>query len=176
MADAGLVLEPDLDRLALGQVGKVRAQLAREVFFIRLDDLAVLARMTRAGADVGEAEFLQQRPDVTLVIVDAEAFLDELWRSTRRQRTTPSTAGSGPVLTIRSSSAFWTTDRRGWGPPFQASLNPSGPFFTILPAGASVFWSEEFILVEAVLEGGPIVQPEQALWPCSAPPSFDCPA
>ena len=32
LADAGLVLEPDLDRLALGQVGKVRAQRAREVF------------------------------------------------------------------------------------------------------------------------------------------------
>jgi len=34
--------------------------------------------MMRAGADVREAEFLQQRPDIMLVIIDAEALLDEL--------------------------------------------------------------------------------------------------
>lgn len=32
LADPGFVLEPDLDRLAFGQVGQVRAQRAREVF------------------------------------------------------------------------------------------------------------------------------------------------
>ena len=32
LPDTGFVLEPDLDRLALGQVGQMRAQRAREVF------------------------------------------------------------------------------------------------------------------------------------------------
>ena len=32
LADPGLILEPDLDRLALGQVGQMGAQRAREVF------------------------------------------------------------------------------------------------------------------------------------------------
>ena len=32
LADPGLVLEPDLDRRALGQVGEMRLQRAREVF------------------------------------------------------------------------------------------------------------------------------------------------
>src|SRR3990170_8340381 len=49
------------------------------------------------------------------------------WRSTRRQRTTPSTAGSGPVSTISANSAFCGGDSRGAGPLHQASLRPSGP-------------------------------------------------
>jgi hypothetical protein len=49
----------------------------RAKFFISLDDLAVLARVTRAGADVREPEFLQRRADITLLIGDAEAFFDE---------------------------------------------------------------------------------------------------
>jgi hypothetical protein len=32
LADAGLVLEPDLDRCSLGQIGQMRAQRAGEVF------------------------------------------------------------------------------------------------------------------------------------------------
>ncbi len=33
LADAGFVLEPDLDRLTFGQVGQMGAQRAREVFY-----------------------------------------------------------------------------------------------------------------------------------------------
>jgi hypothetical protein len=47
-------------------------------FFIGLDDCAVLRGMAWPGAHVGKAQFLQQRRDMALVIVDAETRLDDL--------------------------------------------------------------------------------------------------
>lgn len=50
-----------------------------------------------------------------------------LLRSMRRPRTTPSTAGSGPVSTIAASSPFCDNDSRGSNPLHQASRRPPGP-------------------------------------------------
>src|SRR5215203_4536095 len=48
-------------------------------------------------------------------------------RSTRRQRTTPCTARSGPVSTTSASCASCSAERRGRWPFDQLSLSPSGP-------------------------------------------------
>src|SRR5215212_3038483 len=48
-------------------------------------------------------------------------------RSTRRQRTTPWTARSGPVSTTSASCASCSAERRGGWPFDQLSLSPSGP-------------------------------------------------
>src|SRR5215207_6292096 len=48
-------------------------------------------------------------------------------RSTRRQRTTPWTARSGPVSTTSASCASCSAERRGGWPFDQRSLSPSGP-------------------------------------------------
>ena len=50
----------------------------RGKFFISLDDLAILLRVLRAGADVGEAQGLQELADGLLVVVDAIALGDHL--------------------------------------------------------------------------------------------------
>ena len=51
-------------------------QRAREVFS-RLDDPHVLSRMTRPGADVREAKFLQKLSDRARMKVDAEPLGDD---------------------------------------------------------------------------------------------------
>jgi hypothetical protein len=50
----------------------------RGKFFVSLDGLAVLRRMARPGAHGGEAELLEERRHVALVVGDAEARLDDL--------------------------------------------------------------------------------------------------
>ncbi len=77
LANACLVLEPDLDRLALGKMPDMGTQRPREVFFKRRNRRGVLAGMQRAGAHVGEAELLEKRADMALVILDAEPLLDD---------------------------------------------------------------------------------------------------
>ena len=68
-----------------------------------MTDLAVLARVTRAGADVGEPEFLQQRADVTFVISDAEAVFDELLK----------VDAAPPHDAVDGNATFRTFDRVG---------------------------------------------------------------
>src|SRR5215218_8443455 len=46
--------------------------------FERLDGLPILRRVTRAGADVGEAELVQDLAHRALVVGDAEALGDEV--------------------------------------------------------------------------------------------------
>ena len=72
--------------------------------------------MARAGADVGEAERLEQLADAALVIGDAETAGDHRLQVDRRQRTTPSDLGSGPVSTICANSVNWSGVSRGFGP------------------------------------------------------------
>ncbi len=48
-----------------------------EKFFESLDRLGVLARMTRVRTHMREAELLQQRSDIALVIIDAETRGDD---------------------------------------------------------------------------------------------------
>ena len=50
---------------------------SRGKFLESLDNLGVLAGMARTRADMGEAELLQQRPDITFAIIDPEAVLDD---------------------------------------------------------------------------------------------------
>ena len=103
-ADARFVLEPDLDRRPFGQIGETDVQDFGEVSFESRDDPLVLLGMARAGSDVGEAERLEKLADAALVIGDAETPRDHPFRSMRRQRTTPSVLGSGPVSTISANS------------------------------------------------------------------------
>ncbi len=49
------------------------------------------------------------------------------WRSTRRQRTTPSTARSGPVSTIPANSACCAADTRLGFPGRRLSFSAAGP-------------------------------------------------
>jgi hypothetical protein len=46
-------------------------------FFESLDDLGVLAGMTRTRAHMGEAQLLEQRSDIALVIGDAETLTND---------------------------------------------------------------------------------------------------
>jgi hypothetical protein len=48
----------------------------RGQFFEFLDDMGILRRMTRSHTHVGEAELVQQLPDIARVIINAEAVLD----------------------------------------------------------------------------------------------------
>ena len=56
LSQSGLVLEPDLDPLGLGQTGYVGGQCALEVFFKRLDHPHVLFGVPRMPADVRERQ------------------------------------------------------------------------------------------------------------------------
>ena len=53
-----------------------RSAYARS-FFKGLDDFGVLTGMARARAHMGKAQLLEQRSDIALVIVDAEALVDD---------------------------------------------------------------------------------------------------
>jgi hypothetical protein len=46
-------------------------------FFESLDDLAFLAGMARARAHVRKAQLLEKRPDIALMIIDAETLVDD---------------------------------------------------------------------------------------------------
>jgi hypothetical protein len=96
-------------------------------FFERRDGLGLLAWMTRAGADVREADLLQDLADRALVIDVPEPLLNDALEIDPRQRTTPSTARSGPVSTISARAASCTADKRGGFPFDQLSFKPSGP-------------------------------------------------
>ena len=72
LADPRLVLEPDLDLLLARHAREVGRERARGSFFERLDDLAILLGVTRPGADVREAQSLEQLADGALVILDPE--------------------------------------------------------------------------------------------------------
>lgn len=85
-------------------------------FFEFLDEMGILRGMTRSHTHVGEAELVQQLPDIARVIINAEAVLDGFLQSIRRQRTTPSTARSGPFSTSAASSACCSCDSRDAGP------------------------------------------------------------
>lgn len=75
-ADAGFVLEPDLDRLALGWMADMGNQDAEEVFFECFHDGRILPRMTRPDADMRKTNAFQQSGNIPLVVDDAEALLD----------------------------------------------------------------------------------------------------
>ena len=70
-------------------------QTGRAIRFERLDDPLVLSRMTRPGADVGEAELLQKLSDIAWVKVDAEPLGDDALE------VDPPPAHDAVLLTIR---------------------------------------------------------------------------
>ena len=83
--------------------------------------------MPRPGADVGEAELLQKRPDIALVEVDAEPLGDD----TLKIDTPP--AHDAVFLALRASLDdlrkldHLLSRKRGFGPSVQLSRSPSGP-------------------------------------------------
>src|SRR3954452_3918063 len=72
LADAGLVLEPDLDGLARREAAQMGSQRGRKVFFKRLDRARILGRVTRASTHMREAKRLEELADCTFVIGDPE--------------------------------------------------------------------------------------------------------
>ena len=84
---------------------------SRRSFFERRDGAPVLGGMAGTRADVRKADRLEQLADRALVIAHAKRSLITRCRSIRRQRTTPSTARSGPVST--SSAMSVAVRRRG---------------------------------------------------------------
>ena len=54
-----------------------RLRTGRAIRFERLDRSLILSRVTRAGADLGEAELLEDLAHRALVIGDAEALSDQ---------------------------------------------------------------------------------------------------
>ena len=66
-------------------------------FFVSLDDPLVLRGVARPCADVGEAELLEERPDIAFVRIDAEALLDNALE------VDASPAHDAIALTIRAS-------------------------------------------------------------------------
>ena len=95
--------------------------------FESLDDTLVLSRMTGPRTDVGEAELLQQFPDIARMKVDAEPFGDNALE------VDPTPAHHPVDLTIRAGLddlrelSSCSAERRGLGPSVQLSTRPSGP-------------------------------------------------
>ena len=97
-------------------------------FFERLDHPLVLLGVLRPGADVGEGQRDEKVGDRPLAIDHAKAFFrSPRFRSTRRQRTTPSISGSGPVSTITDSSPICSSVKSRGGPHRGRFFKPSAP-------------------------------------------------
>ncbi len=116
LAGPRLVLEPDLDLLFARHACEVGRERAREDFFDRLDDLAILLGMTRPGADMREAQGGQQLADGALVIRDSEAGGRRVASAPRGRRRGPvKSPRSAPVPPAGRPTAAW--DCRGGGCP-----------------------------------------------------------
>jgi hypothetical protein len=76
----------------------------------------IALRMLRPRRQAPQRQFLQQLADRTVVQADAKRCPIRCWRSTRRQRTTPSRFRSAPSSTQTATSACCSADRRGSGP------------------------------------------------------------
>ena len=85
-------------------------------FFERLDHPLVLLGVLRPDADVGEGQRDEKVGDRPLAIDHAKRSSITRFRSTRRQRTTPSISGSGPVSTITDSSPICSSVKSRGGP------------------------------------------------------------
>ena len=105
-------------------------QRAREVFFESLDGPLVLSRMTRPGADVGEAEFLEELSDIARMKVDAEPLGDDALE------VEPTPAHDPVLLTIRPGR----DDLRKLGPLLlrQARLGTRRPIVDEAPGPGGV--------------------------------------
>src|SRR5205807_10460627 len=83
--------------------------------------------MTRAGGQLAVAHGTQFAAQGLLGDADPEFLPDPLHRSISRQRTTPSTAGIGPLSIAAFSAARWVSfSFEGW-PGALRSISPSGP-------------------------------------------------
>src|SRR5829696_2221346 len=127
LADAGFVLEPDLDRLALRQAGAVSVQRRGEVFLKAATVSSSLAGWHGRALTCEKPSCLRILPIVRSWYATPKRSATICCRSTRRQRTTPWTARSGPVSTTSASCASCSAERRGGWPFDQLSLSPSGP-------------------------------------------------
>src|SRR4051794_14287794 len=127
LADAGLILEPDLDRLAAGVLGQRLAYQLGEAFLnascAASSAFGCLGLTDRRAKPSRRSTLPTERScSRTVNRVSIRA-----WRSTRRQRTTPSRSGSGPRSTAVASSASCSGVSRGLGPGRRRSLRPSSP-------------------------------------------------
>jgi hypothetical protein len=128
LADAGLILKPDLDRLAAGVLGQRRLDEPGEAFLnaacaaasafgcFGLTDRRAKPRRCSSLPTERSCSRTPKRVSITA------------WRSTRRQRTTPSRSGSGPRSTTASSPAACSGVSRGLGPGRRRSRGPASPW------------------------------------------------
>ena len=96
-------------------------------FFELCHDPLVLSRMARAGADVAEAELVQDLAYRALVVDDAEALRDEVLQV---DPAPAHDAMHGPIragLDEVGQFACCSAERRGGWPLDQVSFSPSGP-------------------------------------------------
>jgi hypothetical protein len=102
------------------------------MIFKILDRAFGLGVMARPGGELAIPKRAQVAADRLRADRAAEFFPDPLgqthWaRSASRQRTTPCTAGSGPLSTIAVRTCRWGAFNRRDGPGALRSIRPSGP-------------------------------------------------
>src|SRR4051794_2530471 len=127
LADAGLILEPDLDRLAAGVLGQRLAYQLGEAFL----NASCAASSAFGCLGLTDTRLKPSRrrtlPTARSCSRTAKRASISAWRSTRRQRTTPSRSGSGPCSTAVTSSASCPGVSRGLRPDRCRSCRPARP-------------------------------------------------
>ena len=127
LADAGLILEPDLDRLAAGVLGQRLAYQIGEAFL----NASCAASSAFGCRGLTETRLKPSRrstlPTERSCRRTAKRVSISAFRSTRRQRTTASRSGSGPRSTAVTSSASCSGESRGLGPGRRRSWRPGRP-------------------------------------------------
>src|SRR5271166_3572747 len=127
LPNPSFILPPEFDRLVARMLGDCGFDQIGEVF---------LCASCAAGSCCGWRGRTDKRrnpsrrsiaPTLRSAKVTSNRVLITRARSTRRQRTTPSTAGSGPLRTSSATRASCSGVRRGFGPAAMRLQSPATP-------------------------------------------------